>query len=73
MIPVRLQPEPAGFDALVRRPGMQFLRSRGSSRSFPRYWRKITDELHGAYSGICVRVPENLTAVESRRSAPAVA
>lgn len=32
---------------------MQFLRSRGSSRSFPRYWRKITDELHGAYSGIC--------------------
>ncbi len=56
MIPVQQQPEPANFDALVRRPGRQFLRRRGhwGNRSqLPRLWRKISKELHEAYGGIC--------------------
>ena len=57
MIQVREQPEPAGFDARVRQPGLQYLNTAGSfgkpSSRLPTFWHRIKNELHGAYGGIC--------------------
>lgn len=57
MIQVTRQPEPATFDALVRQPGLRFLRtkSRPTSKEFAvhSYWRRILASLHGAYNGVC--------------------
>ena len=57
MIPVPQQPEPAAFDACVRRPGLQYLNAAGSARKpssrLPTFWQRISNELHGAYGGIC--------------------
>ena len=57
MIQVREQPEPAGFDARVRQPGLQYLNTAwGSgkpSSQLPTLWQRIKNELHGAYGGIC--------------------
>ena len=57
MIPVLQQPEPAGFDARVRQPGLQYLNTAASSAKpssrLPTFWQSINNELHGAYGGIC--------------------
>ena len=61
MIPVKLQPEPEDFDALVRKPGLNWLASKGWSRNQPPpdtsklepYWRSTQKHLYDAYSGVC--------------------
>ena len=56
MIPVQEQSEPAQFDQQVRTPGLQFLNRVGGTVAgsrLPNYWRRIRNELHGAYGGIC--------------------
>ena len=56
MIPVQPRPEPADFDTKVRQPGRSFLRTEGQPKrasAFRPYWRKIKDELHRQYGGIC--------------------
>lgn len=61
MIPVTPQPEPGGFDADVRQPGLAWLKASGIATGAPipkgtkppRHWRKCLPELHSAYEGIC--------------------
>ena len=61
MIPVKPQPEPAGFDKAVRKPGLAWL---GKHRikltqpppiagKLPPYWQKIQKALWDAYRGVC--------------------
>lgn len=51
MIHVELQPEPADFDAKVRRPGRAALAS--GKTPLPELWRLCLLDLHAAYRGIC--------------------
>jgi hypothetical protein len=57
LIPVALQPEPAGFHANVRVPGQRFLATHPhpSNKDFKgnTYWKWAANELHAAYRGIC--------------------
>ena len=57
MIPVPRQPEPNDFDRLVRKPGMEFLRTTPipSNKDWKhnRYWKDASAELYTAYKGIC--------------------
>ena len=61
MIPVAAQPEPAAFDAEVRRKGLVHLSERGLPLDEPLppkadiepYWRASLTELHQAYGGVC--------------------
>lgn len=61
MIPVTLQPEPAGFDQKVRQKGLNYLRSHDIplDRPLPEgtklhpYWRACLDDLYNSYQGIC--------------------
>ena len=57
MIRVQLQPKPNTFDAKVRRPGRQFLKThpRPTAKEWKAraYWTRILGELHSAYRGIC--------------------
>lgn len=55
MIRVKLQPEPANFDAKVRRPGTTAIEKfkRGEIKKLPSYWRHCLDDLWKAYDGIC--------------------
>jgi len=61
MIPVALRPEPAAFDASVRRKGLDFLREKGfdldgplpPSAELAPHWRACLTDLHDAYAGIC--------------------
>lgn len=61
MIPITLQPEPAGFDAAVRQPGIAWLTANGiafagrvpANTEIPAHWRNCLDDLHSAYSGVC--------------------
>ena len=57
MIPVALQPEPAGFNANVREPGQRFLavKPHPSNKDFKgnTFWKWAATELHAAYRGIC--------------------
>lgn len=57
MIPVLSQPEPANFDAMVRRPGRNFLSrtANPSSKEFRSnaFWKSSANDLHAAYSGVC--------------------
>ncbi len=61
MIPVEPQPEPADFDAKVRRKGLKHLRDRGLLLGQPlppktiitAYWRDCLDQMHADYSGVC--------------------
>lgn len=57
MIPVTPQPEPADFDATVRRPGQAFLRQvpRPTADQFRKknYWKEALPDLRTAYRSIC--------------------
>jgi len=62
MIPVRLQPEPASFDANVRAKGLAHLQAKGyaldqplpSGATIEPFWRgDCLTELHKAYGGVC--------------------
>ena len=61
MIPVRLQPEPADFDAKVRQPGLKWLASKGIASHGPLpkgtklepYWSHSNKSLWDAYGGVC--------------------
>lgn len=59
MIRVDAQPEPSDFDQRVRRPGQEFLRTRGypSHQQFrnakAEYWTRCLSQLRTAYSSIC--------------------
>ena len=59
MIRVEEQPEPADFDAKVRKPGLRKLKSSGMAD--PAIWRLCLEDLHDAYNGICaylgIRIP----------------
>lgn len=54
MIRVTLQPEPAGFDAMIRQRGKQALLE--AHGALPPYWRDCLHELWHAYKGICAYV-----------------
>lgn len=61
MIPVAPQPEPADFDAKVRKKGLKYLRDHNLSlgqplplkTKIPPHWRKCMDDLHDRYCGVC--------------------
>lgn len=61
MIPVTLQPEPADFDAEVRKKGHTWLASKGiplnaappKASALPNYWSHTNKQLWEAYSGVC--------------------
>jgi len=61
MIPVAAQPEPAAFDAEVRRKGLAHLNKKGFPLNQPLppradiepYWRACLTDLHRAYGGVC--------------------
>ena len=53
MIPVKEQPEPCSFDRLVRQPGRQSLNARDGAGKLASYWKKVRNELHAAYGGVC--------------------
>jgi hypothetical protein len=61
MIPIAAQPEPADFDAEVRKKGLAHLRKKGIPLDQPLppkaniepYWRACLADLHQAYGGIC--------------------
>lgn len=61
MIPVSAQPEPAAFDAEVRKKGLAHLNKKGFPLDQPLppkadiepYWRACLTDLHQAYSGVC--------------------
>lgn len=57
MIPVTLQPEPAGFNVNVREPGRRFIAANQnpSNKDFKgnTFWKWAAPELHAAYRGIC--------------------
>lgn len=57
MIPVTLQPEPHGFDAKVRQPGMTFLAKTPypTAKVFKAnsFWKNAAKEVYEAYSRIC--------------------
>ncbi|WP_339133900.1 MAG: hypothetical protein WGN25_13980 [Candidatus Electrothrix sp. GW3-4] len=61
MIPVTEQPEPADFDAKVRRKGLAFLQKKGIAPDQPvpegitlkPCWRDCLDDLHVSYKGCC--------------------
>jgi uncharacterized protein (TIGR02646 family) len=61
MIPVAFQPEPASFDAKVRKPGLRWLKANQiplknklpPKTTLKPVWRASLDDLHTAYGGIC--------------------
>lgn len=61
MIPVKLQPEPDDFDALVRLPGNKFLKKLSLANvkltdkvwNGHKHWKAIQHPLWEAYNGIC--------------------
>ena len=57
MIKVKAAHEPPGFDAKVRKPGHTYLGSVPAGKKVRfrgrEYWRKVLDELHDSYQGIC--------------------
>ena len=57
MILVNQQPEPASFDTRVRQPGLSYLAGLDPQEKvsfrYREYWRRVIDELHAAYNGIC--------------------
>lgn len=61
MIPVAPQPEPATFDALVRRPGKEWLKKRkiplnkrlAPATKLTDLWVRCLDDLYEAYGGVC--------------------
>lgn len=61
MIPVRPQPEPADFEAQVRKPGKTWLEKHAipfdqpppNASDLPTYWRETQKELWNAYGGVC--------------------
>lgn len=61
MIPVKLQPEPDGFDANVRQKGYKWLNDHDIpldappriAKDLPRYWAECNKQLWDAYSGVC--------------------
>lgn len=77
MIPVTPQPEPASFDAKVRKKGHQWLKKHGLPQVGGRppggpelepYWRDCLDELHEAYGGVCAYVAVYIYPVVGGRS-----
>lgn len=64
MIPVQAQPEPAAFDADVRKKGLAYLQRHGFLLDQPLppnadiepYWRACMTDLHRAYGGVCAYV-----------------
>lgn len=64
MIPVQAQPEPAAFDADVRKKGLAYLQRQGFLLDQPLppnadiepYWRACMTDLHRAYGGVCAYV-----------------
>ncbi|MCU0700366.1 MAG: hypothetical protein MUC96_27975 [Myxococcaceae bacterium] len=52
MIPVAPAPEPASFDAVVRRPGRTWLTKHKTGKLKP-YWASCLDELWLRYHGVC--------------------
>ena len=64
MIPVQAQPEPAAFDADVRKKGLAYLQKHGFPLDQPLplkadiepYWRACLTDLHRAYGGVCAYV-----------------
>lgn len=61
MIPVTAQPEPADFDAKVRKKGLAYLEQHGfllnqalpANAKIAPYWRDCLTDLHQAYGGVC--------------------
>jgi hypothetical protein len=55
MIPISLKPEPANFDASVRIPGQNFLRSNPHPKhnEWKPYWTNALPDLRIAYNEIC--------------------
>ena len=64
MIHVQQMPEYAGFDAQVRQPGLQFLKTcpNPTSSQYKRnsYWKEATKELHTAYRNLCAYTTREL-------------
>jgi len=62
VIPVRQQPEPAGFDTKVRQPGRAFLHRhpQPAKRQWQgaEYWKDALIDLYRAYGGICAYCAE---------------
>lgn len=64
MIRVQAQPEPAAFDADVRKKGLAYLQRHGFLLDQPLppnadiepYWRACMTDLHRAYGGVCAYV-----------------
>lgn len=64
MIPVQAQPEPAAFDADVRKKGLAYLQKHGflldqplpPNANIEPYWRACLTDLHQAYGGVCAYV-----------------
>lgn len=64
MIPVKAQPEPAAFDADVRKKGLVYLQKHGflldqplpPNANIEPYWRACLTDLHRAYGGVCAYV-----------------
>ncbi len=54
MIRVEPQPEPPGFDSLVRQPGLKALAE--GRDPLPSYWRRCLNDLHEDYWGVCAYV-----------------
>ncbi|AQR64893.1 hypothetical protein BXU06_07305 [Aquaspirillum sp. LM1] len=61
MIPVTAQPEPADFDAKVRKKGLAYLNKKGilldqplpEKTAIEPYWCHCLTDLHQAYGGVC--------------------
>lgn len=78
MIPVQLQPEPADFDQLVRKPGMSWLLKKhddinqpvasGFDWSSGSKWREILPALYDSYGGICAFVGCHIGRVTGART-----
>lgn len=64
MIPVTAQPEPADFDAKVRKKGLAYLEQHRfllnqplpASAKIAPYWRDCLTDLHQAYGGVCAYI-----------------
>lgn len=56
-MPIKLQPEPAHFYEMVKKPGEKFLKKKpiptANDWNNHDYWKRIQRDLYHAYSGIC--------------------
>lgn len=76
MIPVAPKPEPAGFDASVRQPGLTWLRVNGLAgmvspppkKTIKAYWTNCLPELMSAYDSVCAYASLRIAPVTGAQS-----